>query len=56
MQGAEGIALERFRNMVNIVTFCDDSAGFSEESGAVALPEQFQWHTGFRFQTELVET
>lgn len=55
VQGAEEIALERFKNMVNIVTFCD-STSLVRKSGAVALPEQFQWHTGCRFQTELVET
>lgn len=37
VQGAEEIALERFKNMVNIVTFCDDSTGFSEEEWSSGL-------------------
>ena len=38
VQGAEEIALEHFKkNMVNIVTFCDDSTGFSEEEWSSGL-------------------
>lgn len=53
MQGAEEIALERFKNMVNIVTFCGlIPLDLVRKSGAVALPEQFSVPAEFEFQTD----